>query len=165
MRNFEREAVDLSSNNVWWRAQRGELRVSCDMRGEINIGFDRKIPEYTKEELKKFVRWAESRFHFPIDLWVDFEYRHYLVSRDGRRVGFLFYWTDFSEDLSFDKVEDIPMIRLPVRTERSSMEEVLTSFIEAVTCYFAWIVNEMCEGYTPSEEDVGEILRAYLRNR
>ena len=61
--------------------------------------------------------------------------------------------------------DDIPLIRLPVRTEHSTIEEILSSFIEAITDYYAWLCNEMYEGYTPNEDDVEEILQAYLCSR
>ena len=80
-------------------------------------------------------------------------------------VGYLFYWADFSSYPTFSNCEDIPEIRLPVRTEHSTMEEILTSFIEAITDYYAWLGNEMYEGYTPNEDEVEEILQAYLCSR
>ena len=52
-----------------------------------------------------------------------------------------------------------------MRTEHSTMEEILTSFIEAITDYYAWLCNEMYEGYTPNEDEVEEILQAYLCSR
>ena len=61
--------------------------------------------------------------------------------------------------------EEIPQIHLPVRTEKSTMEEILTSFIEAIFDYYAWIYNELEDGYVPDEEDVEEILQLYLRER
>jgi hypothetical protein len=87
------------------------------------------------------------------------------MDRNGKRVGYLFYWADFSTYPIFDNKEDIPRIRLPVRTEHSTMEEVLVSFIEAIDNYYAWICNEIYEGYEPNENDVEEILQAYLRSR
>ena len=107
----------------------------------------------------------ENNYRIPITLWVDFEYNHYLISRSGKRVGYLFYWADFSSYPTFSRCEDIPEIRLPVRTEHSTIEEILTSFIEAITDYYAWLCNEIYEGYTPNEDEVEEILQAYLCSR
>lgn len=45
------------------------------------------------------------------------------------------------------------------------MEEILASFIEAVSCYFAWLAGEICEEYSPGEDEVEEILQAYLAFR
>ena len=151
--------------NVWEKAQSVQLQVSEEIEPGFNIAFDRKIPPETENEMRSFVSWVESKYHVPITLWVDFEYKHYLVSREGSRAGYLFYWTDFSDYPVFDDPDAIPEIRLPVRTEKSTMEEILTSFIEAISDYYAWICNEVHEGYTSNENDVEEILHEYLSSR
>ena len=40
----------------------------------------------------------------------------------------------------------------------------MTSFIEAITDYYAWICNEI-GNYEQDEKDVEEILQAYMRYR
>ncbi len=77
----------------------------------------------------------------------------------------MFYWVDFNTYPVFNNRDDIPQIRLPVRTEHSTIDEILTSFIEAITNYYAWICNEMSEGYKIDEGEVEEILQAYLSFR
>ena len=57
------------------------------------------------------------------------------------------------------------MIELPVRTECWTMEEILASFIEAITCYFAWLTNQMQEGFRPDPDQVEEILQMYLQSK
>lgn len=152
----------MTENCVWKRAQELELKVSENILPEFDIGFDKGISEEVKQELRSFVTWMERNYRIPITLCVDFEYKHYLISRSGKRVGYLFYWTDFSSYPVFDNAEDIPYIRLPVRTEYCSIEEILTSFIEAITDYYAWLCNEICEEYKINKNDVEEILQAYL---
>ena len=153
----------MNPNNAWLRAKRACIRTSDEISGGFDLGFDKQIPEDVKTELRNFVSWVDANFHMPVTLWVDFEYRHYLIRRDGKRVGFLFYWADFDEYPIFNKPEDIPMIRLPVRTEHSTMEEILFSFTEAISCYFAWLCNDLTAGYAPDEADMEEILQAYLK--
>ncbi len=155
----------LKQNSVWLKAQTLQLKISEDILPEFDIGFDKRIPQNIEQELRSFVKWIESNYRIPITLWVDFEYKHYLVSRDGRRVGYLFYWVDFNTYPVFNNRDDIPQIRLPVRTEHSTIDEILTSFIEAITNYYAWICNEMSEGYKIDEVEVEEILQAYLSFR
>ena len=155
----------MNQNSVWLKAQTLKLQVSENILPEFDIGFDKRIPKDVEEELRSFVKWVENNYHFPITLWVDFEYNHYLISSDGRRVGYLFYWVDFPTYPIFDNKDDIPQIRLPVRTEHSTIEEILTSFIEAITDYYAWLCNEISEGYNINENDVEEILQAYLQHR
>lgn len=154
----------MNENSVWQKAQTIELEVAKDILPEFDIGFDSKIPTDIEKEMRSFVAWMEENYCIPITLWVDFEYKHYLIRRDGKRVGYLFYWADFSSYPVFDNKNNIPQIKLPVRTEYSSIEEILTSFIEAITDYYAWICNEV-GNYEQDEKDVEEILQAYMRYR
>ncbi len=98
---------------------------------------------------------GEANYDMPLSLWVDFEYKHYLVSRKKERVGFLFYWSD--------ETDDTPVLRLPVRTDRSSIEEILGSFCQGLVCYFALIKGEMQEGYVPDEGQADAMLEGYLK--
>ena len=151
----------MRDSNLWLRAKDAHIQTSEEIGSGFDIGFDDRIPQETQDELRKFVKWVERNFYMPIPLWVDFEYKHYLRRKDGKRVGYLFSWADFSDYPVFSNKEDIPEIRLPVRTEYSTMNEILGSFAEAITDYFAWICNEISEGYEANEEDVEEALQAY----
>ena len=162
---FDEEVISVTESSVWKKAQTLELQVAENIQPEFSIGFDKRISKEVEQELRSFVTWIEHNYRIPITVWVDFEYNHYLISRSGKRVGYLFYWADFSTYPMFDNAEDIPQIRLPVRTEHSTIEEILASFIEAITDYYAWLCNEIYEGYKPNEEDVEEILQAYLCSR
>lgn len=155
----------MNLNNIWYKAKQVSIQTTNEIIGNFDIGFDDEIPEKTRKELKKFISWVEKNFNIPITLWVDFEYRHYLKDRNGNRVGYLFYWTDFNTYPIFENANNIPEIRLPVRTEKSTTEEILTSFIEAITCYFAWLCNEISEEYIPNETDIEEILQEYLNTK
>ena len=155
----------MNANNIWVTANEIQIQTSPDIAGNFDIGFDDQIPESTRTELKRFICWVENNFNVTITLRVDFEYRHYLLDRNKKRAGYLFYWADFSSYPVFEKEDDIPAIRLPVRTEHYTIEEVLTSFIEAISCYFAWISNIIVDEFTPDENDVEEILQAYLSAR
>ena len=152
----------MNENSVWKKAQIVELDISKNIVPGFDIGFDKRISDDIEKEMRSFVKWVEDNYRIPITLWVDFEYSHYLIGRDGKRVGYLFYWADFSSYPVFENKNDIPQIRLPVRTEYSSIKEILTSFIEAITDYYAWICNEI-EIYEQNENDVEEILQAYLQ--
>ena len=155
----------MTANSVWKKAQTVELQVSENILPEFNIGFDKRITKEVEKELRSFVNWFECNYRIPITLWVDFEYNHYLIRRDGKRVGYIFYWADFSTYPIFNNKEDIPQIRIPVRTEHSSIVEILTSFIEAINDYYAWICNEICEEYKSDKNDIEEILQVYLKYR
>ena len=155
----------MRESNLWVRAGQVKIRTAEGIAPGFDLGFDERIPQATREELRRFVDWVEGNFPVPVTLWVDFAYKHSLLSRRFRPVGYLFYWVDFATWPVFENPKHIPMVRLPVRTEKYTMEEVLTSFVEAITSYFAWICNEMVDGFEPDPEDVEEVLQAYRKFR
>lgn len=155
----------MLEHTLWHKASQIQIQTGPDIAGNFSIGFDDEIPESIKEEMRAFVRWVEANFHLPVTLWVDFEYRHYLMDRNKKRVGYLFYWADFPAYPVFENPEEIPSIRLPVRTEHYTLEEILSSFIEAISHYYAWIANIISEDYTFDEEEAEEILQGYLAFR
>lgn len=155
----------MTENSVWQKAQTVDLKVADSILPGFNIGFDKRIAKEAEQEIRSFAAWMESNYRIPITLWVDVEYKHYLISRSGKRVGYLFYWADFSDYPVFGDGGDIPQIRLPARTEHSTVEEILVSFIEAITDYYSWLCNEIRESEPPNDDDVEEILRAYFRWR
>lgn len=73
-----------------------------------------------------------------------------------------FYWADFAEYPVFDNPDDIPVIELPVRMEHWTLEEILTSFIEAISQYYTWLMNGSVKDYIGDETEVDEVLQAYL---
>lgn len=154
----------MNENSVWKKAQNIKLNVADDIKPEFDIGFDDAVPDDTRKELTDFIDWVEANFAIPVTLWVDFEYKHYLVKRDGKRVGFIIYHSDFNNYPNFDNFNDIPQIRLPVRKEHYTIDEILLSFIEAIFYYYAWICNEI-ESYKPNNDDADEILEMYLKSK
>ncbi len=154
----------IPETSVWSRAQMIELQVTEKIESGFNIGFDKIIPETVQSKLRTFVEWIESNYRIPITFWVDFDYKHYLIRKDGKHVGYLFYWSDFDSYPMFNKPEDIPELRLAVRDERWTIKQILTSFIEAIMCYYAWICNEIDGSYEPIAAEVEEILQEYLRS-
>ena len=150
----------MHENHLWERAKSLSIQTSPEIVGGFDIGFDERIPEQTKDKLMDFVYWVEDHFSMPITLWVDFKYNHYLL-RNGERVGYRFYYADFKDYPNFDNPDDIPVIELPVRMEHSSIDEILFSFIEAISCYYAWLTNAPGE-YLPDENQTAEILYTYL---
>ena len=153
----------MKDNHLWNRAKQVRIQTSPDIAGYFDVGFDDKIPEETKDALMKFVYWVEDNFYLPVTLWVDFKYNHYLIDRAGKRVCYRFYWADFKAYPVFDNADDIPVIELPVRTEYWTLEEILVSFIAAITQYYAWLTNTITDDTEPDESEVDEVLQAYLR--
>ncbi|MBR2309842.1 MAG: hypothetical protein IKA47_04835 [Oscillospiraceae bacterium] len=155
----------MKTENLWDKAKDLDIRVSADITGGFSVGFDKNIPETTQNELIKFVYWVEDNFNLPVTLWVDFKYNHYLIDRNKKRVGYCFYWVDFENYPVFDNDDNIPVIELPVRTEYWTAEEILTSFIEAITRYFAWLANMDSHSFTPDPALTEEILQRYLQQK
>lgn len=155
----------MRENHLWNRAKEVQIRTTPEIVGNFDIGFDSKIPEETKDALMRFVYWVEDNFYLPVTLWVDFKYNHYLIDRKGKRVGYRFYWANFASYPVFENPDDIPVIELPVRIEHSTMEEILTSFIEAISLYYAWLTHTLTDDTEPDECEVEEVLQAYLRDR
>ncbi len=153
----------MKSKNLWEQARDVKIQVSGDIVGGFDVGFDNEIPEETKDALMRFVYWVEDHYSLPVTLWVDFKYNHYLIDRNQKRVGYRFYWADFVTYPVFENYDDIPVIELPVRMEHYTIEEILCSFIEAITMYFAWLPNELNENFEPDQEMVEEILEKYLK--
>ena len=149
--------------NIWEEARKLDIQTSEDIVGGFSIGFDKKIPEEVKDALIRFVYWVEDNYCLPVTLWVDFKYNHFLVNKEKQRVGYKFYWVDFDTFPVFDNWDNLPVIELPVRTEYYTLEEILASFIEAITLYFAWLTNTITEDYEPDPEMVEEILQTYLK--
>ena len=151
----------MNENHLWNRAKQVKIQTSGEIVGGFDVGFDGKIPEETKDALMKFVYWVEDHFSLPVTLWVDFKYNHYLMEQNGKRVGYKFYWVDFANYPVFEDPDDIPVIELAVRTERQTIEEILVSFIEAISRYYAWLNRDA----SPIDaDDVEQVLQAYLQN-
>lgn len=147
--------------NLWEKAKSLSIQTGADIVGGFDVGFDEEIPEETRDALMQFVYWVEDRYDLPVTLWVDFKYRHYLVAGNKKRVGYKFYWADFATFPVFENFDDLPVIELPVRTEKYTMDEILASFIEAITHYFAWLSNVDMRTFKPDDTLMEEILYSY----
>ena len=149
-------------NDLWESAKGISIQTGKDIVGGFDVGFDNEIPEAPRDELMKFIYWVEDNYSLPVTLWVDFKYRHYLVDRSKKRVDYQFYWVDFATFPVFDNFDDIPVIELPVRIEKRTMDEILGSFIEAISHYFAWLSNLDVKSFAIDPALTQKILNAYL---
>ena len=147
------------AKNYWNNAAELTFQLSEEIVGGFDIGFDPGIPEKTQTLLIDFVYWVEDHYNMPITLWVDFKNRHYLRDPSKKRVDYKFYWVDFANYPVFEKEADIPVIELPVKT---GTEQLLATFAEALTHYFAWLCNEYHCGFQPDPKLAESIVQAYL---
>lgn len=155
----------MTQKNLWETASNLPIQVSQDIVGGFDVGFDDGILSETKDALMHFIYWVEDHYSMPVTLWVDFKYKHYLIDRTGKRVGFRFYWADFATYPVFENFDDLPVIELPVRMEHYSLKEILHSFIEAITMYYVWLHNEINDFVDVDENIIEEILDAYLNSQ
>lgn len=151
----------ITKTDLWDRSHDLQIETGPDIVGGFSIGFDDEIPEDTKDLLMHYAHWVEDCYHMPVTLWVDFEYKHYLREDNRKQVGYRFYWADFRTFPIFTEEADLPVIRLPVRREKRSINRILTSFTEAITMYFMWLANEMEEGCKPEMATVEAIMETY----
>ena len=156
------EVNAMHENHLWERAKSLSIQTSPEIVGGFNIGFDSKVPEAVKDVLMSFVYWVEDHFSMPVTLWVDFKYNHYLVDNTGKRVGYKFYWADWKPYPVIENPDDIPVIELPVRMEHSSIEEILFSFIQAISLYYTWLTGTIAKDTQPNADEAAEILYTYL---
>lgn len=148
--------------SLWLQAASLPITVSEEIVGGFDVGFDQEVPEEVKDLIMDFAYWVEDRYAMPVTLWVDCLHRHWLLDDARRPVGYKFYWADFDSYPVFEKFDDLPVIELPVRLEKWTEEELLCSFVQAVSHYFAWLSRKDMESYTPDEEETEAILQAYL---
>jgi hypothetical protein len=148
--------------NYWSKAGTLNFQLSEEIVGGFDIGFEAGIPAETQDTLMRFAYWVENNYALPITLWVDFKNRHFLMAPGKGRVDYKFYWVDFANYPVFEKEADIPVIELPVKTGRHTLEEILRTFAQALTHYFAWLCNAYTEDFVPDNALAESVLQAYL---
>ena len=154
----------MMEQTIWTAAAHLNIRTAPHIQPGFSYGFDDAVPTEIRKELLGFINWVEANFAMPVPLWVDFEYKHYLISRAGKRVGYLFHWPDVDTCSVFDDEDATPMIRLPVRDDRWTITEILASFIEGITDYFAWLCRRELSA-DEKECTIEDILYAYQQSK
>lgn len=149
-------------SKIWNQIKDINIVLSSNLKNEFTCKFDSKVPEEMKAKLLQFVGWVEKTYGLKTPVYVQFEQKNYVLTEDRERVGYLFYWADFDNYPNFDDEEDIPVIVLPVKDEQWTYEEIIGSFVEALTDYYAWCLN-IIEDYELDEEEVEEIAENYLK--
>lgn len=149
---------------LWDKAQHVKINIENKEIGRFDIGFDNEIPEIFRTRMRNVIVWLENNYNFPIMIWVDFEYKNYLISRGKKRVGYLFHWYEFDKYPDFTDNDEIPDIRLPVKgwEEKTGFEGILISFFTAISYYFCWLLNEDVLNYKVSDDEVDYLVDKYL---
>ena len=153
--------MNIRPGNLWALVKNRDWPVVPGVRREIDFGFDREIGEEYRERFRDFIAWAEAHFVFPVTLWIDFRYRHYLVNREHRRMGYIIYFKpDVRPEMLTDE-DDMPVADVPVRREHWLFDEILYSLIECITEYYLWLLDRQAESVNDHADDVLEILSLY----
>jgi hypothetical protein len=151
----------MHENHLWNRAKNLEIQTGPEIVGGFSLGFDRRIPEEIREELTRFVYWVEDYFSVPVTLWVDFKHKHYLLDENKKWTPYRFYWVDYESLANFDSFDDIPVIELAARGEKQTLNVLLSSLIDAISHYYAWLSGEDMKKFQPDQALTEEILRKY----
>ena len=149
-------------HDLWETAKSITVQTGEEIVGGFDVGFDDDIAEEIKEILMQFAYWVEDHYNMPITLWVDVKHRHYLLDPQKGRAGYRFYWVDYESLSVFDNFDDIPVIELAARCEKQSVNDLLSSFAAAITCYFAWLSGLDMHTFEPSRDLTEKILQSYL---
>lgn len=153
--------MNIRPGNLWALVKNRDWPVVPGVRREIDFGFDREIGEEYRERFRDFIAWAEAHFVFPVTLWIDFRYRHYLVNREHRRMGYIIYFKPDVRPEELSDEDDMPVADIPVRREHWLFDEILYSLIECITEYYLWLLDRQAESVNDHADDVLEILSLY----
>ncbi len=149
---------------MWDKAQHIRIKTDKKIIGNFDIGFDDEIPEKFRNRIRNVITWLENNYNFPITIWVDFEYKKYLISKEKKRVGYLFHWLNFDNYPNFTDNDEIPDIQMAVKDweEDTDFEGILVSFFTAITYYFSWLLNEDVFSYKANDDEVDYLVGKYL---
>ena len=153
--------MNIRPGNLWALVKNRDWPVVPGVRREIDFGFDREIGEEYRERFRDFIAWAEAHFVFPVTLWIDFRYRHYLVNREHRRMGYIIYFKPDVRPEELSDEDDMPVADIPVRREHWLFDEILYSLIECITEYYLWLLDRQAESVNDHADDMLEILSLY----
>lgn len=153
--------MNIRPENIWHQVKTKDWPAHPGMRREIDFGFDREIPEDDRERFRTFVAWAEEHFVFPVTLWIDFKYRHYLLNRSKQRMGYLLYTARDVNPQDVTDMDDIPVAEIPVRREQWRFRGIMYSLIECITDYYLWLLGHGDDDVNDYAKDVEEILTLY----
>ena len=147
--------------NIWNQIKNKQiLNCNLELKNEFITYFDKKINNELKTKLLSFVTWVEKVYGLQCPIYIDFEYKNYLYTRERKRVGYLLYWDDFKDYPNITNTEELPVIVLPVKDDYWTFDEIIGSFVEALTHYYKWCLNiEMKE---TDNKEIDLILNEYF---
>ena len=149
--------------NIWKEAKKVHLNITFECQYKFIIETSDEIDREVKQNLLYFIDFIESEYSLKTPLSIELFNKDYLIDRTGKKVGYIFYWPDFKKYPNVYSEDQLPNIELPVSKRKCSVDEILTSFIEALSMYFAWCLNIMHDNYEVDNSVVDAILKEYRR--
>ena len=149
--------------NIWKEAKKAHLNIAFECSYKFIVETNGDIDREVKRNLLNFMDFIESEYSLKTPLHIVFFNKDHLIDRTGKKVGYIFYWPDFKNYPNIYSKDELPSIELPVSKNKWSVDEILTSFIEALSMYYAWCLNIMHDNYEVDNSLVDAILKEYRR--
>ena len=149
--------------NIWKEVKKVHLNITFECSYKFIVETNGDIDREVKQNILNFMDFIESEYSLKTPLNIEFFDKDYLVDRTGKKVGYIFYWPDFKKYPNIYSEDELPSIELPVSKNKWSVDEILTSLIEALSMYYAWCLNIMHDNYEVDDSLVDSILKEYRR--
>ena len=149
--------------NIWKEAKKVNLNITFECEYKFIVETDSDIDREVKQNLLNFIDFIESEYSLKTPLNIKFFNKDYLIDRIGKKVGYIFYWSDFKKYPNIYSEDELPSVLLPVSKSKWSIDEILLSLIEALSMYYAWCLNIMTDNYEVDNSLVDAILKEYRR--
>ena len=149
--------------NIWKEAKTVNLNIVFECEYNFIVENKGDIDKEVKQNLLNFMTFIEEEYSLKTPLNIEYINKDYLLDRTGKKVGYIFYWSDFKNYPNIYSEDELPNIELPVSKGKWSVDEILTSFIEALSMYYAWCLNIMHDNYEIDKSLVDVILKEYRK--
>ena len=117
--------------NPWECNQYKEIFRKAKNKSGISIYFG-KTPDELKNIISSFITWLETKYEFPITIYIDFVYKNYLRMSTGRKVNGIFGWDDYQNDVRIT-------IAIKEYPKKRDIEDIILTLIHELTHYMEWI--------------------------
>lgn len=148
---------------IWNRTKEIKLNLEIDVKPGFYMWYDENVNDEMKNKLDDFVNWVYNNYNVSTPVYINCINENFVKCDDDDDVeqGYVFQWANFDDYPNLHNDETCPVIELPVKEEIWSFEDILFSLMEAISCYFAWCLNEI-DTFTIDEEEINTILDKYL---
>lgn len=148
--------------SIWNKTNEIKLNLEIDVKPGFYMWYDENVNEEMKKKLDDFVNWVYNNYNVMTPVYINCVNEDYVTcENDETEQGYIFNWGDFDNYPNVRNEEICPVIELPVKEDEWSFEDILFSLMEAISCYFAWCLNEI-DTFTVDEEEINSILNKYL---